>query len=187
MTTTLLKPTKGRLLISVPFLNDFFFGRSVVILTEHNTEGSVGFILNKPLETKVSEAVKELPKFNAPLYLGGPVENQSLFYLHTLGMLVKDSIEVVNGLFWGGCFKTIQGLIADDVVSEADIKFFVGYSGWGPRQLDRELKEKSWVVANTSIKEVMSNDPETFWKKNIQGSQKEYAIWADFPVNPSLN
>ena len=187
MTSEKIKPTKGKLLISVPFLNDFYFGRSVVLLTDHSEEGSVGFILNKPLETNVSQAIKELPKFNTSLYLGGPVENQSLFYIHTLGTLIADSMEIMEGLYWGGDFKSIITLIDDDVIGENDIKFFVGYAGWAPRQLARELKENSWVVAETNIREVMSNDPETFWKRVMKGAPKEYAVWADFPVNPSLN
>jgi putative transcriptional regulator len=187
MTTTVLKPTKGRLLISVPFMNDFYFGRSVVLLTEHNDEGSVGFILNKPIETKVGTAISDFPDFNGNLYMGGPVEKSSLFYIHTLGTLVKDSIEVSKGLYWGGNFATIKKLIETGVMSEDDIRFFVGYSGWGKNQLEKELTEKSWVVTERSAPDIMSLDPDSFWKDNIKATDKQLGVWADFPVNPSLN
>jgi putative transcriptional regulator len=187
MTTTLLKPTKGRLLVSVPFMNDFFFGRSVVLLTEHNEDGSVGFILNKPLETKVTEAIKGFPKFDGHLHLGGPVERSSLFYIHTLGRLVQDSIEVFKGLYWGGNFQTIKTLIEDGIMGVDDVKFFVGYSGWGKEQLEREMIENSWVVTERSVKEIMLSDPDEFWQKNLKLSNKDLAVWADFPVTPSLN
>ena len=144
MTITVLKPTKGRLLVSVPFMNDFYFGRSVVLLTEHNEDGSVGFILNKPLETKIGNAITDFPDFKGNIYMGGPVEKSSLFYIHTLGNLVKDSIEVFKGLYWGGNFNTIKKLIETGIMNEDDIRFFVGYSGWGKNQLERELVEKSW-------------------------------------------
>jgi putative transcriptional regulator len=187
MTVTVLKPTKGRLLISVPFMNDFYFGRSVVLLTEHNEEGSIGFILNKPLDTKVDSAINDFPDFNSKLYMGGPVEKTSLFYIHTLGSLVKDSIEISKGLFWGGNFDTIKKLIETGVMSEDDIRFFVGYSGWGKNQLDKELSEKSWLVSETNVPEIMSMNPDSFWKDNIKATDKQLGVWADYPVNPSLN
>ncbi len=188
MSTTTLKPTKGRLLISVPFLNDYYFGRSVVLLTEHNEEGSVGLIINKPLETKVNDAIKEFPAFDDNLYLGGPVESNSLFYLHTAGMKIPDSVKIVNGLYWGGNFETIKMLIETGELTPDNLWFFVGYSGWAPFQLDRELKEKSWVVTTGDIQNIMSSDPEFIWNDKLKNSRrKEYTVWADYPVNPSLN
>ena len=187
MTPTALQPSKGKLLVSVPFLNDRFFGRSVVLLTEHSEEGSVGLILNKPLETKLSEAIKDFPEFNTCLYLGGPVENQSLFYLHTLGDMIPESIEIMTGLYWGGNFESIKLLIESQDIKPQDIKFFVGYSGWSENQLNRELSEKSWVVQKSSVRNIMLDQLEDYWKYFIKKADKEYSVWADFPVNPSLN
>jgi putative transcriptional regulator len=187
MTTTILKPTRGRILVSVPFLNDHFFGRSVVLLTEHNEEGSVGLILNKPLETKIHEAINDFPEFDAHLYLGGPVDKQSLFYLHTLGDQIPESIEIIPGLFWGGSFDTIKLLIENKQIETDEIKFFVGYSGWSEKQLDRELSEKSWVVQKSSVKKIMLDQHEDYWKYYIKKADKSFSVWADFPVNPSLN
>jgi len=187
MTTTTLKPAKGNLLISVPFLNDQFFGRSVVLLTEHNEEGSVGLILNKVLDTRIHEAISDFPEFDAPLHLGGPVSANSLFYLHVLGDMIPGSVEIISGLFWGGDFDHLRTLITLKEIKTDDIKFFVGYSGWGENQLDREMKENSWLVQKASVKSIMSSEQSDYWKYLIKKTNREYAVWADFPVNPSLN
>ncbi len=188
MKKALLKPTKGRLLISVPFLNDYYFGRSVVLLTEHGKEGSVGLIINKPLDTRINDAIKDFPAFDENLYLGGPVEKNSLFYIHTKGDIITDSIEIKEGLYWGGDFEAIKSLIKDGLLYPGNIRFFVGYSGWAPFQLDRELREKSWVVSECDVNSILTPDPLTYWHKKLKNSShKEYAVWADFPVNPSLN
>ena len=187
MTTKILKPAKGRVLISIPFLNDQFFGRSVVLLTEYNEEGAVGLIINKELDTNINEVINEFPEFNAPLYLGGPVSNDSLFYLHVLGDLIPDSVEIISGLFWGGNFQVIMELIKNGHITSDEIRFFVGYSGWGQKQLDRELQENNWLVQRTNVRKIMDADPAKLWNSLIKQTNKEYSVWADFPVNPSLN
>jgi putative transcriptional regulator len=188
MNTVVLKPTKGHLLVSTPQLNDYYFGRSVIFLTEHNKEGSVGFIVNKPLKTTISEAIKDFPEYRARLFLGGPVEPNSLFFLHTLGDIIPDSIEVIDGLFWGGDFEIIKMMIKNNQLKNSEIKFFAGYSGWAPKQLERELMEHSWVVTKSDVKKIMRSNTDTFWKEKIKDSPiPEHLVWADFPINPSLN
>jgi len=187
MTVKTIEPAKGHLLISVPFLNDQFFGRSVVLLTEHHHEGSVGFILNKPLETKVSDAITDFPEFDSVLHVGGPVDNNSLFYVHVLGNIIPDSIEIMKGLYWGGDFEYIKQMISFNKILPSEIRFFVGYSGWGADQLNREIKENSWLIQKSNPKIVMNTDTDNFWKYFIKKTDKKYAVWADFPVNPSLN
>lgn len=187
MTIQTLEPAKGRLLVSIPFLNDQFFSRSVVLLTEHNDQGSVGFILNKPLDTYISEMISDFPEFNAILYVGGPVDSSSLFYIHTLGDEIPDSLHIIDGLYWGGDFDYIKEMVRNKKIKPEDIKFFVGYSGWGSQQLEREIKEKSWVVQHCPYKLVMQHSSDHYWKYFIKKTDREYAIWADFPVNPSLN
>jgi putative transcriptional regulator len=187
MQETILKPLKGRILASVPFMNDYFFGRAVVLLTEHNDMGSAGLIINKPLDTKINSAIKNFPEFNAKLYLGGPVENNSLFFIHTAGNRIPDSLKVLPDLYWGGDFEVLKTLVSEKKISTEEIKFFVGYSGWAPDQLNQELKRNSWVVMKTSKKVVMDKNSKRLWEMNIRNSSREYAVWAKFPVNPSLN
>ena len=92
----------GSLLISEPFLADSCFKRSVVLLSEHDKHGTLGFILNKPTDLKLNEAVEDFPEFNVPLYFGGPVDTETLFYIHTLGNKLEGSREIAAGVFWGG-------------------------------------------------------------------------------------
>jgi len=187
MNETILKPLKGRLLVSVPFLNDLFFGRSVVLLTEHNQLGSAGLILNKPLDTKISSAVKNFPEFDSKLFLGGPVENSALFYLHTAADRIPNSSKIFKDLYWGGDYEVLKSIIHDKKISPEEIKFFVGYSGWAPKQLNMELKHNSWVIAATTVKNIMAKNHKRIWEEKIKVSSKEYAVWSRFPVNPSLN
>jgi len=113
-----LKPKKGKLLIAEPTLTgDVSFNRSVVLLAEHNEEGSVGFILNKPLEYSISDLIAEI---HTPfqVYNGGPVEQDNLYFIHKVPHLIGNSIEISNGIYWGGDFeKTIQ-LINEKTISE---------------------------------------------------------------------
>lgn len=187
MAETTLKPLKGRLLLSVPFLNDFFFGRSVILLTEHNQDGSAGLIINKPLHTKINTAIKDFPEFNARLFLGGPVENKALFYLHTVGELLPGSLPVMKNLYWGGDYEALKQLIAEKMIKPGEIRFFVGYSGWSPKQLNNELKQNSWLVTTATPSYVMSNKYNKFWQEKIISTSSEYAVWAKFHINPSLN
>jgi putative transcriptional regulator len=182
-----IKPDKGTLLISEPFFTDPFFKRSVVLLIEHNEEGTLGFILNKPIDINLNEALDGFPDFNAKVYFGGPVRRDNLYYVHTLGEKLPGSYEVSPGLYWGGNFDILKSLINSGSVNEHDIRFFVGYSGWEPNQLDSEMNEQSWLVANSKIDYVMSEHADNLWGSILKDMGKQYAILANFPEDPSLN
>lgn len=181
-------PARGKLLISEPSLRDFYFSRSVVLLAEHSDEeGSVGLILNKPINLKLKDVVKEFPTNEFPLYLGGPVHPDRLFYLHTLGERIPGSMEIIKGLFWGGEIEKLMNLVDLKLVSPEEVRFFIGYAGWEPKQLDRELKEDSWIVTQCSLDTVISDKPETLWSNILKELGDDYAIWANFPADPILN
>ncbi|MFH1321763.1 MAG: YqgE/AlgH family protein [Bacteroidota bacterium] len=182
-----LEPGKGRLLISEPFLHDPFFNRSVVLLTEHNENGSVGFILNKPINIKLNDALEEFPQFNTDLYLGGPVQRDSLFYIHTIGDSISDSIEIFDGIYWGGNFEALKILVKKNEVDTSELRFFMGYSGWKGDQLDAELKKNSWIVTPAKAEYIMNVLPEKLWSNILKGLGKNYAMLANFPEFPSLN
>ncbi|NJM17193.1 MAG: YqgE/AlgH family protein [Bacteroidales bacterium] len=92
-------PAKGKILISEPFLNDSYFKRSIVLLTEHSEDGAVGFVLNKPVSLKVNEIVRDFPYCSAPVSIGGPVSTNTVYYIHTLGDLIPESLPVTNKIF----------------------------------------------------------------------------------------
>jgi putative transcriptional regulator len=182
-----LEPGIGRVLISEPHLNDYYFSRSVVLLADHNDDGSFGIIVNKPLPKRFSEVVNGFPPFDAPVFLGGPVRTDALFYIHTLGNLVEGSSPILKGLSWGGNLEQIRGMIQDQILMPNQIRFFVGYSGWSPKQLDQELEQHSWLVSDAAVQEILADNPSDLWIRYLRSFGKEYAIWANFPKDPILN
>ena len=187
MLKAIKKPIQGALLISEPFLNDSYFRRSVVLLTEHNDKGTLGFILNRPTDLKVSDAIEDFPKFDEPLYFGGPVETDSLFYIHSLGEKLPGSKEIAPGIFWSGDFEQLKFLIDTKQVNQDQVRFFVGYSGWEPKQLDSELKEKAWLMSETNKSITFFDNPKILWRSVLRDMGNEYAIISNFPEDPQLN
>lgn len=182
-----IRPRAGSLLISEPHLDDFFFGRSVVLLADHGEEGSFGIILNKTVKVRFNDIVKDFPEFDAPLFLGGPVKTDTLFFIHTLGEEIRDSAPIMKGLYWGGRLEDVQEQILSGRLSPEQIRFFVGYAGWSPNQLDSELEQHSWIVKDASLHDVIHLNTETMWQHYIRGMGKDYAIWSNYPANPILN
>lgn len=183
-----IKPKKGKLLIAEPSLTgDVSFNRSVVLLAEHNDEGSVGFILNKPLEYQINDLVNEIV-IPFQVYNGGPVEQDNLYFIHKVPHLIDNSIEISDGIYWGGNFDTTVSLINDKIISEDDIRFFLGYSGWSSLQLDEELSSKSWIVAiNEHESQIIKKSSTAFWKEKMIELGGDYLLWSNAPENPSLN
>jgi putative transcriptional regulator len=149
----LITPKKGGLLISEPFLPDPNFERTVVLLCEHNEEGSVGFVLNKPSILKFDEAVEEVSDFSPTLYVGGPVQQDTLHFIHRSSNGFEGSLQVTDEIFWGGNYEQLVTMINTKTIVPEDFKFFLGYSGWAPGQLEEELKQKSWIVINNATAE----------------------------------
>lgn len=183
-----LKPTKGVLLIAEPsIIGDVSFNRSVVLLAEHNDHGSVGFILNKPLEYSLKDFLPEVDS-NLKVYNGGPVEQDNLYFIHKVPELIPDSIEISNGIYWGGDFNTILGMLQKDELSDDQIQFFLGYSGWSQDQLEDELELNSWVVtANEEENSIIGSCQEDFWKEKMMSLGGDYMIWSNAPENPIHN
>lgn len=183
-----IKPQRGNLLIAEPtIIGDSSFNRSIVLLADHNEEGSIGFILNKPLEYTISDLVPEI-EVPFKVYNGGPVEQDNLYFIHKVPELIPNSIEISLGVFWGGDFNNVADLIAKNEIKETDIRFFLGYSGWEVNQLENELKTNSWLVTeNVYKKDIISKDYESFWKEKMLEFGGEYSIWSNAPENPNYN
>jgi putative transcriptional regulator len=178
---------KGRILISEPFLSDQYFRRSIVYLTEHNEEGSIGFVLNKPLEIGISEIVEHFPSSDFPVSVGGPVSNNTVHYIHTLGEQIPESVAVADGIWWGGDFDRVKALVAGRKVDQGQLRFFLGYAGWSPGQLDGELKEHAWLVGKINPAMVMQGMESEFWSDTLARYENKYRAWANFPEDPGLN
>jgi putative transcriptional regulator len=178
---------KGNILISEPFLADNYFRRSIVYLTEHNSEGSLGFVLNKPLGIHINEIVDDFPECDLSVSVGGPVSNNTVHYIHTLGARIADSVEVADGIFWGGDFDVVKQLIAEGTVKPNELRFFLGYAGWSEGQLDAEMKENAWLVGKLHRRAVMHSMGSEFWEKTLASYNNKYRAWANFPEDPGLN
>lgn len=178
----------GKLLISEPFLFDPNFKRSVVLLTEHEDQGDVGFILNKPLEDVTISTVLDIqtPQ-EVPLYMGGPVQQDTLHFIHREPELLPDSREVMPGLYWGGNFERVRLLLERGELPLETVRFFVGYSGWGRQQLAQELHDKSWIVTSTSIDDIFNPDVDRLWREVLIRLGGKFRIYANSPENPQYN
>jgi putative transcriptional regulator len=180
-------PEKGKILISEPFLPDTFFNRSIVYLTDHTSAGSVGFILNKKLDLQVDATIEGFEGWNEILSMGGPVAPDTLHYLHNLGDLIPNSVLVEGNIYWGGEIDVVRDLIKSRKIKQSNIRFFLGYSGWSAGQLERELKENSWVIAKVNSNIVLNTRGDDIWKKVLRSFKNKYRMWADFPDSPEMN
>lgn len=187
MKSTNILPAIGNILISEPSLQDFYFARSVVLLAEHNEEGSFGIILNKPVDIKFNEIVKDFPPYDGKVFMGGPVSTKNLFYIHTKGDLIENSQSLGDDLFWGGNIEDVKMLLDSKLLDAQSIRFFVGYAGWTENQLNDELKTDSWLVSKADTKRLISYEPKEMWKNALKDLGSDYALWANFPSDPSMN
>ncbi len=178
---------KGHVLISEPFLSDNYFRRSVVYLTEHNEEGSMGFVLNKPVHVALKDLMEGFPDMGFKVSVGGPVSNDTIHYIHTLGSVIPGSIAVADGIYWGGNFDRICELIAEGRIQPHELRFFLGYSGWGEGQLKDEMQKHAWLVGKISPGLVMQGVDPDFWSSTLEGYHNKYKAWANFPEDPGLN
>ena len=182
-----LIPKKGRLLIAEPsILNDSSFNRSIVLLTEHTKNNSIGFILNRPLSFTLNDLVPEIA-CTFPVYQGGPVEQDNLYFVHKVPELIPESIEVANGIFWGGNFDVLKNLLDTKGIATSDIRFFLGYSGWERNQLEDELRTDSWFISENNYSNIFAVDNETIWKNKLLEKGGKYKIWANAPSDIQLN
>lgn len=179
---------KGCLLYAEPsIIGDLSFNRSVIIVTEFNEGGSVGFILNKPLGFSIDELVPDVRE-HFPVFNGGPVEQDNLYFIHSVPKLIPNSIEISNGLFWGGDFDSAIKHVNSGEITPNDIRFFLGYSGWAPEQLEAECETESWIITRNNFKDKLMSIPiEDLWKNQLVIMGGEYAVWSNAPEDPSLN
>ena len=186
--TNHVTPEKGSILIAEPFMSDIYFKRSIILLTEHNDKETVGFVLNKPVNMQISDLINDFPEFDADISIGGPVSTNTIHYIHTLGNLIPNSHKVYGNIYWGGDFETVKQLIRENRIHKGQIKFFLGYSGWMPNQLDEELLQNSWLVSALDPNTVMNGpSKDDIWKEALLNLGEKYKMWINSPDNPSLN
>ena len=176
----------GVLLIAPPMMADPNFRRAVVLLCEHGPDGSFGLILNRPLTLQLGEVLDEFYS-DAPLSLGGPVQQDTLHFLHRHGDLIGDAVPVLDGVHWGGDFEAVKTLVQTEVATPNDLRFFIGYAGWSPGQLGEEVEQDGWFLAHADDVLVFDDEPETLWRTVMRRMGGEYALLSTFPDDPRMN
>jgi putative transcriptional regulator len=179
-------PASGKLLIAEPFLKDGNFSRTVIFLCEHSTDGSIGFVLNQDTDLQLGDILVELSSSQEPIYQGGPVQNDTLHMLHQVPQLLEGK-EVGKDIYWGGSFDALQETILMHAHQPRTIKLFLGYAGWAAGQLDAEMQEGSWIVADATPDIVFNTPPNQVWKKAIELLGDEYRYLSQMPIDPQLN
>lgn len=183
----MMNPGPGILLIADPFLKDPNFMRTVVFLCEHQDEGTFGFVLNRSYDYRLDELVNSAENLKLPVFYGGPVQMDTIHFLHQYPLEIPGGTEVSKGVFWGGDFETAIELIRTGEVDAGKIRFYIGYSGWSGGQLDDELKEKSWLLTEATRKIIFHKEIAEIWKDSIRLLGGEYEMMINFPIDPQLN
>ncbi|MEX2513653.1 MAG: YqgE/AlgH family protein [Cyclobacteriaceae bacterium] len=183
-----IAPQSGCLLISEPFLQDENFVRSVVLLCENNDKGTFGLVLNKLSIFKLSELLEDCDHLDKEVYVGGPVEQNTLHFIYQGEQQLEGSVSLGNGLWWGGSFTELLEKNKLGLIEISDFRFFLGYSGWEIGQLHEELSEKTWIVCdNVHTKSIFLAEPDDLWRVILKNMGGDFQVLANYPIDPRLN
>jgi putative transcriptional regulator len=181
-------PKSGHLLISEPFLQDENFVRSVVLVCDHNEKGSFGLVLNKLSILKLGELFDDLESLDIDVYVGGPVEQDTLHFIFSSENPLEGSIQLGEGLWWGGDFDQLVTRLNNAELCVEDVRIFIGYSGWTAGQLNEELAENTWIICESiDGKDIFHSSPEELWRIILTSMGREYQMLANYPIDPRLN
>ncbi len=176
------KIVAGSILIAEPFMSDPNFKRSVVLICEKDEkDGIVGFVLNKKMNLSINEILQDFPEFESQVYFGGPVATDTIHYIHDVGDILEESIPVHDNIYWGGDFQQLKFLIERELVLPRNIKFFVGYSGWSPGQLEDELDSGSWIVNDMDSNYAFYKTPDLLWKNSLINKGDVFTVISQMP------
>ncbi len=183
----MIEPAAGILLIAEPFLKDPNFMRTVVLLCDHQTDGSFGFVINRHYEHTLNELMNDMDELPLPVFYGGPVQMDTIHFLHQYPDKIPGSQEVQKGIYWGGDFETAITLLQNGSIDKSKIRFFIGYSGWSDGQLTNELKDKSWLTVEAIRNIVFHKEAEEIWKESLKLLGGDYEQLVNYPIDPQLN
>lgn len=183
----MISPGPGILLIAEPFLKDPNFSRTVVFICDHHEQGSFGFVLNRQFEHTLDELMNGIGDLKIPVYYGGPVQMDTIHFLHEYPEEIVGSYEIMNGIYWGGDFELAVDLLRKGTIDPGKIRFYIGYSGWSEGQLNQELDQKSWLTVEASPKLVFHRNVDEIWKDALKTLGGDYEMMVNFPTDPQLN
>lgn len=183
----MLEIQKGLLLIAEPFLKDENFQRSVVLLCQQDDDGSFGIQLNKKIDIDISYFLEELADYNLPVFDGGPVGKDHIHFLHQHPELIKGGEHLIEEIYWGGDYEAAVQHVKKGNINTNQIKFYLGYSGWGKNQLRKEMKHHSWLLTEATNELVFNTDHEMIWSNAIKRLGDDYKPMINYPLDPSFN
>jgi putative transcriptional regulator len=178
----------GSFLISDPFLKDPHFSRTVVLLCDHSTaDGSFGFVMNKIQNVTLADLMNDLDEFTVPVYYGGPVQRETLHFIHRQPELIPGGLEITKGVYWGGNYDTLIEQLKQGNINYSKIRFFQGYSGWGTGQLTEEMEANTWIAHPANEELIFFHQPESLWKEVLKRMGGDYEKMIHYPLDPQLN
>jgi putative transcriptional regulator len=178
---------KGDLLISEPFLPDPNFVRSVILLAEHEKEGSLGFVLNQQSDVLLEDLGDEFQNIEVPVYIGGPVEQNTLHFIHTSGDKIDKAVKITDQFYWNGDLQQMLKLIRLGIVKSSEVRFFLGYSGWGEGQLKSEMDINTWILVSDDIDELLDIESTNLWREILRRKGGKLKEISNYPIDPRLN
>ncbi len=183
-------PKTGKMLVSEPFMTDRYFSHSVIALVDYNRDAtSMGIVMNRALNYTVGQLIEGFDdSVDAPIFCGGPLSPDRLFYIHRLGNMFSGCQQICPGLWIGGDFGQMKEYVAEGNPTEGLLRFFIGYSGWEARQLDREISQHVWAVADPMTpKKMLTGSDDAYWHSMVRSMGNDYRPWLLHPMNPQAN
>ncbi|MEP7151690.1 MAG: YqgE/AlgH family protein [Nitrospira sp.] len=180
---------KGILLVAAPALKDPNFRQAVVLLCEHGPEGALGVIVNRPTGMSISEALPQVPILEGQphvLYAGGPVQTNQVMMLYRINQTPENSHQVIDGVCLGGDLEIMERILMQQPEKES-FRAYLGYSGWGPGQLESEMQTGSWITLPADPSIVFEKNPTEIWSDIVLSLDDESRHYADMPFDPSCN
>jgi len=181
---------KGSLLIANPVLPDPNFSRTVILLCDHDDQGSFGLVINRSTQLKAPDLflnINILKSYNEKIYLGGPVSQSMVFFLCRSPSAAGKLDEICSGVYLGSNLETLESLYSSLENPEQDIRFYLGYSGWSGGQLAEEMEQNSWLVQRANEQFIFLDSESLIWPKAVNSLGKKYQYLTKAPVNPQWN
>lgn len=179
---------KGTLLIATPDIESGLFFRAVILICEHNQNGSFGLVINKTLDLDLPEEivnVQHMANPNVGMRAGGPVQTNQMMLLHSSDKVPQQTLEICEGVHLGGDLQFLQEALSD--TNGPAVQLYFGYSGWGSGQLEREFLDGGWFLAPASARIIFYTPPEKMWALLLREMGGKYASLSMIPEDLSVN